>query len=422
MSKLKVQVSSVFTKLRLALTRIVIMEGSSRSTKTYSIIQYILKEHMAQQGLVTTISRKRLTWIKGTVLVDFFHIATTQFGLPGRESDSWNKSEMVYKINGGEVSFIGLDEAQKLHGRKQDIAWINEAVEAEKKDFNQLVIRTKKKIILDYNPSYEHHWIYDSVQTRDDATFIKSTYLDNPFLSNDIKDEIERFKPTPDNIRQGTADEVNWKIYGLGERAAHRGLIFGSAEICKELPPESEWKRVFYGLDFGFTNDPTAITQIVEAHGNLYCKQLTYKRGLTNRVHENNPNQDSIEQHLINHKIPKSAIIWADSAEPKSIADLQNAGWKSLKGADKGQDSIKAGIDTMKRFKIFITEDSVDAIKEKNNYKWREDSSGNATNTPIDAWNHFWDSVRYPVFMEFRNQIPTMVLVSVTGESKWLGR
>lgn len=414
-NQLRVKVSSVFTKLRKAAMRVVVMEGSSRSTKTFSIIQYILMRHQETKGLTTTISRKRLTWIKGTVLVDFFEIAMEQFGLPGPDSDNWNKSEMTYKVNGGEISFIGLDEPQKLHGRKQDIAWINEAVEADKKDFNQLVIRTKEKIILDYNPSYEQHWIYDSVVPRDDCQFMKSTYKDNPFLSPDIIEEIERFKPTPENIRQGTADEVNWKIYGLGERAAHRGLIFGQVEICKDLPPSNEWKKVFYGLDFGFTNDPTALTMIVLAHGQLFFKQLIYKRGLTNIINPMNPKQDSIQGKLIQLGIPKNATIWADAAEPKSIADLNNCGWWGVKPADKGPDSIITGIDTIKRFKCFITEDSIDAIKEKNNYKWKEDKSGNPTNEPIDAWNHFWDSVRYPVYMEMRR--PVVSSLPISGHS-----
>ena len=237
---------------------------------------------------------------------------------------------------------------------------------------------------------------------RNDAEFIKSTYKDNPFLSDEIRNEIERLEPTPENIEQGTADEVSWKIYGLGERAAHKGLIFGNAKIVKDLPPESEWKKCFYGLDFGFTNDPTAFSRIVLAHGELWLKQLIYKRGLTNTVNINNKSQESIEDYFVQLNIPKSAVIWADSAEPKSIKDLQNAGWFNLKGAAKGPDSIINGINTLLKYKINITEDSIDAIKEKNNYKWKENRSGIATNEPSSNWNHFWDSVRYPAIMELK--------------------
>lgn len=315
--------------------------------------------------------------------------------------DNWNKTESTYKINGGSIQFIGLDEAQKLHGRKQDIFWINEAVEAKYKHYQQLIIRTKKRVILDYNPSYEQHWIYEKVIPRDDCEFIKSTYMDNPFLDQAIVDEIERLEPTPYNISQGTADEVSWKIYGLGERAAHKGLIFSKAKLVIDLPPEDEWKWCVYGLDFGFTNDPTAFTQVVFAHGQIYLKQLIYKRGLTNIINDRFPDLDSIEKRFVELNISKTVEIWADAAEPKSIQDLKNAGY-NVKAAEKGQDSVRTGIDTMKRYPLNITEDSMDAIKEKNNYKWKEDQAGNPTNEPIDNWNHFWDSARYACFMMFR--------------------
>jgi len=361
---------------------------------------------LAKPGLVTTICRERLTWIKSTIIPDFKEVLKDQFEI--WDDKSWNKSESIYSINGGRIEFLGLDEGQKLHGRKQDIVWINEAVEAKYKHFQQLIIRTKKKVILDYNPSYEQHWIYDKVNTRDDFEFIKSTYKDNPFLEKAIREEIERLEPTPYNIEQGTADEVAWKIYGLGERAAHKGLIFSKTRICKELPPESEWTKFFYGLDFGFTNDPTAFTLIVLCHGELYFKQMFYKRGLTNIINPKNPDQDSIEKRFIDMGISKTVEIWADSAEPKSIQDLVNCGY-NVKAVEKGQDSVKVGIDTINRYKTHITEDSIEAIKEKNNYKWKEDSSGNQTNVPIDAFNHFWDSVRYGVFMSFRERVGSFV-------------
>lgn len=394
------KVSRVFGAIKRSKKRIIVNEGSSRSTKTFSILQFIIGEHLATKKLTTTICRERLTWLKATIIPDFKEIMSEEY--MGIWSDAnWSITDSVYKINGGSIQFIGLDEAQKLHGRKQDIFWINEAVEAKYKHYQQLIIRTKKRVLLDYNPSYEQHWIYDKVIPRDDCEFIKSTYKDNPFLGQAIVDEIERLEPTLYNIEQGTADEVSWKIYGLGERAAHRGLIFSKAKIVKDIPPVAEWKSHFYGLDFGFTNDPTAFTLVVHAHGQLYFRQLIYKRGLTNIVNERFPEKDSIEKRFIALGISKTTEIWADGAEPKSIEDLKTAGY-NIKAADKGQDSVRTGIDTMQRYPLNITEDSVDAIREKNNYKWKEDSSGNPTNVPIDAWNHFWDSARYPCFMMFR--------------------
>ena len=408
--------SSILRQILQSPKRIIVNEGSARSTKTYSISQFIILQHVENFGLRTTIARSKLTWAKSSVLVDFLEILDRQFGL--YHPDNWNKSESIYKLNGGEISFIGLDEPQKVHGRKQDIFWINEAVETDYKDFEQLTIRTTKKAILDYNPSYESHWIYDKVVPRDDCEFIRSTYKDNPFLDPAIRAEIERLEPTPYNIEQGTADDVSWKIYGLGIRSAHKGLILKDVDIVKGLPPQNEWKKYFFGLDFGFTNDPSTLVLVVYAHGELWFDEVFYKRGLTNIKNPNNPGQPSIQEEFERCQVRKSDRIWADKAEPKSIQDLKGCGYH-VDGADKGPDSIRAGITTILKYKCHITERSVNLIKEKNNYKWKSDSAGNSLNEPIDAWNHAIDAARYAVFMEMRNQIPDMSVVSMSGPSKW---
>lgn len=388
--KIDVTTSGVFTKIRNAGTRLVVNEGSSRSTKTYSIIQYLIGEALKTKGLKITVTRAKLTWLKATVIPDFQDILRNQFNM-WNEND-YHKSDQIYELKGSYFHFVGLDEAQKLHGRKQDIVWINEAVEAKKKDFEQLAIRTTKQMILDYNPSTDTHWIYDSVIPRKDCTFIKSTYKDNPFLQPELIWEIEKLEPTPENIAQGTADETSWKIYGLGERATQKGLIFGDAKIVDEFP--ADCKRVFYGLDFGYSNDPTALIKIGLFRGELYLQQLIYKRGLTNIKNPKNPNQPSIEEKFEELGITSTDMIWADSADPKSIQDLRGCGYKVL-GAAKGPDSIRSGIDLMKRYKINIVKDSVDLIKERNNYKWKTDNAGKATNQPVDAFNHGWDASRY---------------------------
>lgn len=391
--EIDLKVSTVFERISTAMTKIVVNEGSSRSTKTFSILQYIILEHLEHKGLVTTICRFRLTWLKATIIPDFKEIMG-EGHLDLWIEANWNKSESTYKINGGVIQFIGLDEAQKLHGRKQDMFWINEAIEADYKSFQQLILRTKKKVILDYNPSEEQHWIYSKVITRDDCTFIKSTYLDNPFLDQEIVDEIERLEPTPYNIEQGTADEVSWKIYGLGERAAHRGLIFGDSKIVKELPPKEHWKKMALGLDFGYTNDPTACIMVILAYGELWLDEIFYKKRLVNRKNENVPKGQSIEEQFEENGITKQDKIAGDSGEPKSISDLRSAGY-NIVGAQKGPDSVRNGIDSLKEYKINITERSINLLKERSAYKWKIDKEGNATNVPIDIFNHGWDAVRY---------------------------
>lgn len=401
MSSLKneINTSRIFTRIRKSTKRNIVNEGSARSTKTYSILQYLIMRATSEK-LRITASRAKLTWAKATIVPDFLDILDNQFKC--FNPDNWNKTESIYYFdNGTEFSFIGLDEKQKLHGRKQDIAWVNEAVEIEHGDYQQLSIRTTEKIILDYNPSFEDHWIYDRVIPRDDCEFIKSTYKDNPFLERAIIEEIERLEPTEHNIQQGTADKVSWSIYGLGERASHKGLIYSDVKIVKDFPPQSEWKRTWYSLDFGFTNDPSCLVQTVLAHGELYHKELFYEPGLTNIINPSKPDQRSIEGEFIRLGIPKKTKIWCDSAEPKSIKDLNNCGYYACP-VEKGQDSIENGITTVKTYKNYITECSINGIKEKNNYKWKEDKDGKSTNEPIDRWNHFWDPVRYGAWMEVK--------------------
>lgn len=419
--ELEVQASTVFQSIWASGKRVIVNEGSARSTKTFSITQYLILKCISE-NIKVTVTRRKLTWLKATVIPDFKEVMKSHFQI--WDDARWNKSESLYSFpNGSELVFIGLDETQKLHGRKQHIAWINEAMETEYDDFAQLGIRTERQILIDYNPSQEAHWIYDRVIPRDDCEFIKSTYRDNPFLKPEIRQEIERFEPTPDNIKQGTADETNWKIYGLGERAAHKGLIFAKARVVKELPPVDEWKKSGYGLDFGFSNHPTALGLCVLSQGELWLDEQIYERGLTNVINPLRPDKRSIEGLLIELGVPPSATIWADSAEPKSITEIQDRGFE-VHPVEKGQDSVRSGIDILLRYNINITERSINAIKEKNNYKWKVDPrTGLPTNVPVDAWNHFWDAVRYWAYMELRRETDFTInleLLGNTAPSKWL--
>lgn len=378
------QGSRVLAELLKCKGRIRVLEGGSRSSKTWSIIQFIIlycqtaaKNKQVKQ---ITIARQKLTWLKLTILKDFKEIMML-YGL--WNDNDFHKSEMTYTLFGCEILFGGLDEPQKLHGRKQHIFWYNEAIEASKEDFDQLLMRTEEFGILDYNPSTTKHWIFEKVLTRPDVDFIHSTLLDNPFLPELIRKEILSYEPTPENEANGTADENKWKIYGLGLRAQIEGLIFTNVGYVKEFPVVSKGG---IGLDFGFTNDPTAIVRLGLAEGQVFAKELCYERGLTN---------SDICNRLEGAGVSKSELIVADSAEPKSIAEIRRMGWNII-GATKGHGSISNGIDILKRYRINITEDSVNFKKESENYTWKKDRATNQyLNIPIEAFNHCWDATRY---------------------------
>jgi phage terminase large subunit len=364
----------VWKHLEKSQKKIIIEQGGSRSGKTYNILIWIIFGYcLRNKNKVVSICRKTFPALRTSAMRDFFEI------LKNNElysEEDHNKTSHEYKINGNLVEFISLDSPQKVRGRKRDLLFINEANELFWEDWNQLVFRTVGRIILDYNPSDEFHWIYDKVKVREDADFYKTTYKDNKFLEESIVKEIERLQYT---------DENYWRIYGLGEIGQSKATIFQFREIEK-IPDNA--KFVSYGMDFGYTNDPTCISKIYLHDTNLYAEELLYRTGMTNR---------DIHNELLSLGVGRRDEIYADSAEPKTIDELYRYGW-NIKPSTKGRDSVNIGIDMLKRYTIHITKKSQNAIKEFRNYKWKEDKNGNILNTPEDKFNHFTDSLRYGIY------------------------
>ena len=269
--------------------------------------------------------------------------------------------------------FISIDQPSKIRGAKRQICFANECSELSLEDFRQLILRTSERFILDFNPSMEYHWIYDEVIPREDANFYRSTYLDNPYIGEETIKEIERLKET---------DENYWRVYGLGIRGQSRETIF-QTEIYTELPERA--KLVAFGLDFGFSNDPTALAKVYLHDNEIYIEELIYQGGLTN---------SDIAEKLTEYGVTRHDEIIADSAEPKSIETIHRLHF-NIKPARKGPDSIRVGIDTMRRHKLFVKHDSLNAQKEFRNYKWKTDINGKMLSTPVDSYNHLIDSVRY---------------------------
>tara|TARA_R110002167_G_scaffold141993_2_gene330499 strand:- start:148 stop:1095 length:948 start_codon:yes stop_codon:yes gene_type:complete len=286
-----------------------------------------------------------------------------------------NKSNSEYYLFGNLVEFVSLDQPQKIRGRKRDLLFINEGNELFFEDWQQLIFRTRERIVLDFNPSDEYHWIYDKVLTREDCDFHRTTYLDNPFIEESIKLEIERLRDT---------DEQYWQIYGLGERASSRSTVFRYNEVSN-IPEDAE--LVAYGMDFGYTNDPTTLVSVYTKEHNLYVKEHLYRTAMTT---------SDIHKFLLDEDLD-SKPIYADSAEPRLIAELRRMGHNIFPSL-KGRDSVNAGIDLLKRYKINILSTSSNAIMEFRNYKWKEDKSGALLNIPVDTFNHIIDPCRYATY------------------------
>lgn len=372
----KVQSNVIFKHLELSQKRIVIEQGGTRSGKTYNILLWIIFSYcIRNQSKVVTIARKTYPALRSTAMRDFINIVK-EYGIYSELNH--NKSNSEYVLNGNLVEFISLDQPTKVRGRKRDLLFINEANELFFEDWQQLIFRTTGKIILDYNPSDEFHWIYDRVKVREDADFFITTYKDNPFLESQIIQEIERLKDV---------DENYWKIYGLGQVGTARSLIF-NFNLIDTIPENA--KFISYGLDFGFTNDPTALVKVYLHDTNLYVKELLYRTGMTNQ---------DIAKELDRLEIGRREEIFADASEPKSIEEIYRMGW-NIKKADKPQGSVNLGIDMLRRYTLNVTKDSLNLIKEGRNYKYKEDKNGNILNEPADAFNHTMDALRYAIFMK----------------------
>jgi len=370
---MKIQTNKVFEHLDNSTKRITIEQGGTRSGKTYNILMWLIFGYaLKNKGKTITICRKTYPSLRASSMRDFFDILR-HYDM--YEEADHNKSNSEYKLEGNLFEFISLDQPQKVRGRKRDVLYINEANELYFEDWQQLIFRTTEKAILDYNPSDEFHFIYDKIKPRDDADFYITTYKDNLFLSKEIIAEIERLK----NI-----DENYWKIYGQGQIGSSQALIFRINE-CNAIPTDA--KFLSFGMDFGFSNDPTTLVAIYQQGDNIYLKELLYQTGLTNR---------DIDEKLKFNEIERKEVF-ADSAEPKSIEELYRMGW-NIKPATKGQGSVNIGIDMMKRYKLFVTKDSVNMIKEFRNYKWQEDKNGNILNVPVDMFNHTIDAIRYGLY------------------------
>lgn len=382
---MRLETTPVFTKNYSSDKKIVINRGGTRSSKTVSIVQQcvlwlitgqLTRNHYIPKGVWSTV-RKYSTTLDATVIRDFEEELNKHkiFDLVQH-----NKTKKTYKYQDRLVEFIGADDEQKLRGAKRNILYCNEGNELEyKTEFFQLLMRTEDKVIIDFNPDDENIWINTELEQKryfdkNDVEIIVSTYKDNTFLPSSLISEIEYLQQT---------DPEFWKIYGLGEYGKVFGLIFENYNIVDSIPQDA--KFIAYGQDFGFTNDPSALVGVWMQNGELWVKELIYQRGLTNQDLASKYKELGIHQ---------GQYIVADSAEPKSIQELINLQF-SVYPAEKGADSIKNSIDILKRYKLNITNDSTNLIKELRTYKWMLDKTGNSINKPIDYNNHAIDALRY---------------------------
>lgn len=358
--------------------RICILQGGTRSGKSYSAIQWLLVRALTEPNIVISIVRKSFPSMRVSIMRDFTGILK-ELGIWSEES--WSATEHIYTFdNGSMVEFMSIDSSEKRKGSARDYLFVDEANELSREDWFQLFIRTRKKSIIAYNPSFgTNNYIFTEIHTHPEADLYISTFRDNPYLEKQLIEEIERLK------------DINpeyYKIYGLGLPGNNVGTIF-SINVIDAVPENAEF--VAFGMDFGFSVDPTALVAIWKRDKDLYIEELVYEKGMVT---------SDIANRLTDLEVGREEI-WADSAEGRLIEELYRLGF-NIKPVKKGKDSIRMGIDLMMQYRLNVTKKSNNIVKEFGEYVWMVDKNGNFENVPVDYSNHSIDAIRY-VCMERLN-------------------
>lgn len=355
--------------------------GGTRSGKTFANLQAIFEIAIQdKRPTLTSVVSETFPHLKRGAIRDFPAAICDYY-----DPRAWNKSDSTYTLpNGSVIEFFSADAPSKVHGPARDRLFLNEVQNIPYEIARQLFVRTRGLILVDYNPTASF-WANELVETREDCIRVHSTYKDNSLLTTEQVREIEANR----------GDRNWWKVYGLGEFGTLEGVIY-SFDLIDEMPPADGLREV-YGMDFGFTHDPTAIVRVLADTGRkiAYVDQRCYRTGMLN---------SDIARTLAEEDIPRHVHIWADAAEPKSIAEIGRDTGLNVRACDKSapvtSSRLTFQLQWMQGWTLYFTKASVDMIKEARNYTWAKDRDGNLVNQPIDTWNHAMDAMRYALWSE----------------------
>lgn len=382
--------SRVFWKIydaAAAHPRYVSNRGGTRSGKTYSLVQFLheLVSSCDGAGDVTSIVSETLPHLKRGAVRDF----ERNLGHPLRQDPRWNASEMVYTYdNGGKLEFFSADSPMKVKGPSRKRLFINEANHIPYETARQLFVRTTGMIFIDYNPEAVF-WGIEEIETRDNCTTIVTTYLDNlEFISPEQVAEIEANRK----------DANWWKVYGRGEVGTLDGLIYEFEQIdAMPSGPEASSLVEVYGMDFGFSNDPTTLVRLLvdTRRRVVYADERLFRTGMKNPM---------IADFMRADGVPPRVPVYADCAEPKSIAEIKDGGFNIIpcdKSAPTKSDKLSFQLQWMQGWTLLVTKSSLNMIRELRNYMWAKDASGESMNYPVGGFDHALDALRYALWTHF---------------------
>lgn len=365
--------TTAISKLRKLKKRIRVVPGGTSAGKTYGIIPILINTAAKHKGLEISIVSESVPHLRRGAMKDFEKIMKSTNRWVG---DNFSKTLLKYTFhNGSYIEFFGADQADKLRGARRNILYINEANNVTFEVYQQLSIRTSKTVWIDFNPTNEF-WAHTELTDDPDAEWLTLIYKDNEALSKSIINEIEKAK---EKAKTSAYWQNWWNVYGLGRLGVLDGVIFNNWKQINEVPKDA--KYVGTGLDYGYSNDPTAIIDKYIHNDTTIYDEVLYQKGLLNSEIA---------------KVLKSfgRRVVAESAEPKSNAELKLYGINVMP-AIKGKDSINFGIQIMQEKPFLVTKQSTNLINELRRYSWDKDRAGSALNTPIDRFNHAIDAIRY---------------------------
>ena len=372
---LEINTTITYTNQDNSPTRVTHHIGGTRSGKTYALLQWCIVKALEKKEIITRV-RKTIPSLKRTVMKDFKDVMQL---LDIWNENDFNISDRIYSFyNDSIIQFISTDDAEKLRGLKSSILWLEEANEIDEDSHFQLSIRTTGPIILSYNPTISpYHWI----RLMQDCTRYFTTYKNNPYLEKTVVKAIEELQKT---------NPKAWLVYGLGEYVSNEKAIF-QFNVVDFLPDEALF--VAFGLDFGYSSDPTALVSVWKMDNELYIMEHCYEKGLVT----------SDIDAMLRSVVKDREEIWADSAEPRLIDELYRLGW-NIRPVIKGKDSINFGIQVMQNYKINIPKSCQNLTNEFYSYEWSSDRFGKQLDKPVDFNNHLIDAARYAAMMRLSNK------------------
>ena len=349
------------------------IQGGTSSGKTFAVLPILID--IAAKNPLSEISvvAESIPHLKRGAMKDFKKIMVET----GRWVDSrWNATDFKYNFsNGSQIEFFSADNDSKLRGARRDYLYMNEANNMTFHAYTELASRTKKGVYLDWNPVNEF-WFHTDLQNDSDVDFIIVTYEDNEACPESALNFILKAK---EKAKTSSYWENWYKVYGLGQIGTLEGVIFNNWQAIDTIPNDA--RLIGYGIDFGYSNDPTAIVEVYKWNDKRIVNEICYQKELSN----------SQISKFITSKLP----TYCDSAEPKSIAELTKLGVRAF-GVTKGSDSINFGIQTMQGQEYLVTKQSTNLINELRKYAWDKDKkTGDTLNKPIDMYNHAIDAFRY---------------------------